>query len=401
MEKTTLSVPKKLFTLIHDGWSQIGLILLVVVGLELLLGLFLPDPGERLVASWRNMADAEANLPDTGWARKHLDEIRENWLWLEWAPFVHWRMKPLQGETLTIAEDGFRPTKSFADPSQPALRLDMYGASTMVGWGVGDDATIPAVVSRLLRDQGYNVIVNNHGQWSYIAKQEALLFALEVAKGEKPDVAVFYDGCNELIGPPQDLALGPIFSTRSRNEHAVLSYARRYDLLKQWLLNIARWSALAQLVKPDLAWEPTEGFIDEQVSRIEREYAESVTLSQTVARANEIQALYFWQPIAYHKKQLTESEKGVLDLAEDAERGGGLQFWQDYMDSVKQSLAERFTGNSSFHDISDVYDKSDDSLFMDLCHTNQQGYRMVAEKMMPAITAALDKQRNRQGLPTP
>ena len=176
---------KKIFALIRDGWGQIGLILLVVVGLELFLGLFLPDPGERLVASWRNMADAEANLPDTDWARKHLDEIRENWLWLEWAPFVHWRMRPVQGETLTIAEDGFRPTRSFSDPSQPALRLDMFGASTMVGWGVGDDATIPAVVSELLSEKGYNVIVNNRGQWSYVAKQEALLFCPRSRTGGK------------------------------------------------------------------------------------------------------------------------------------------------------------------------------------------------------------------------
>ena len=42
--------------------------------------------------------------------------------------------------------------------------------------------------------------------------------------------------------PPQDLELGPIFSTRARREHALLSYDRRGDMVKEWLLNAARWS---------------------------------------------------------------------------------------------------------------------------------------------------------------
>jgi hypothetical protein len=395
-----LSVLNKLVSLVRDSWNIIGLTLLLVLGLEFCLGLFLPSPGERLVASWRNMADADANLPDTEWARKHLDEIRENWLWLQWAPYVHWRMKPVQGETLTIGEDGYRPTRNFTNQDEPALVLHMYGASTMVGWGVADDATIPSVIAELLSKKGYNVIVKNHGQWSYIAKQEALLFALEVAQGNKPDVAVFYDGCNELIGPPQDLALGPIFSTRSQEEHAILSYERRHDLVKQWLGNTARWSALIQLVTPNLTWEPPANFIEEQVSRIEREYAESVSLSQNIAHANGIEAIYFWQPIAYHKKHLTESERGVLDLAEDAERGGSLKFWQDYMGSLEQRLNQTFADRENFHDIADTYDNSTDSLFMDLCHTNDQGYRMVAEKMLPYITAAIDNQHPGHGSPT-
>ncbi len=394
-----MSVLKKLLALIRDSWNQIGLTLLLILGLELGVGLFLPDPGERLVASWRNMADAEANLPNTDWARKHLEEIRENWLDLQWAPFVHWRMKPVEGETLTIAEDGYRPTRNLANENQPALNLHMYGASTMVGWGVQDNATIPSVMSELLSEKGYNVIVKNYGQWSYVAKQESLLFSLEVAQGNTPDIAGFYDGCNELIGPPQDLALGLIFATRSQKEYAILSYTRRYDLVKAWLMNTARWSALAQLVMPDLAWEPPDDFIEVQAGRIEREYTDALTLSQSIADANKIETIYFWQPIAYHKKQLTESEKGVLDLAEDAERGGSVEFWQNYMDTVRQRLAQRLGDRKNFHDISDTYAESTDSLFMDLCHTNKKGYRMVAEKMLPYITAAIDKQRAGQSSP--
>ena len=71
------------------------------------------------------------------------------------------------------------------------------------------------------------------------------------------------------------------------------------------------------------------------------------------------------------------------------------------MGSVEQNLARRFAGSDNFHDISNVYDESTDSMFMDLCHTNQQGYRMVAERMLPAITVALDKQLSSQNWATP
>jgi hypothetical protein len=385
-----LSLLSKFFSLLRDIWNIIGLTLILVLGLEFVLGLFVPSPAERLIASWRNMANAEANEPATEWARKHLDEIRENWLALEWAPFVHWRMKPMQGETITIGADGFRPTIDLSNNDAPAVTLQMYGASTMVGWGTGDDATIPAVIARRLKELGYNVIVKNYGQWSYIAKQEALLFALRVASGDKPDIVVFYDGCNELIGPPQDLALGPIFSTRERREHALLSYERRHDMVKEWLLNAARWSAMIQLVAPKRAWEPPDGFIDEQTDRIETQYTEAVNLSQSIADANDISALYFWQPIAYHKPHLTDSEKGVLDLTEEGERGGSLRFWQQYVATAGERLGQRLSGKANFYDISDVYRDVQDSLFMDLCHTNPAGYAMVAERMLPRITAAID-----------
>ena len=391
----------RIFSLLRDSWNIVGLTLLLVLGLEFFLGLFLPSPGERLIASWRNMADAEANEPNTEWARKHLEEIRQNWLWLEWAPFIHWRMKPLDGETLTIAEDGFRPTPKFSSENQPALEVHLYGASTMVGWGAGDDETIPAVLSKLLNESGHNVVVKNYGQWSYVAKQEALLFSLEVAHGNKPDVAVFYDGCNELIGPPQDLALGPIFATRAQKEHAILSYERRHDLMKQYLLNAARWSSLIQLVTPDRAWEPPATFIEEQTTRIAREYSASINLSQSVADANNINLLYFWQPIAYHKAHLTESEKSVLDLAEDAERGGSLDFWQRYMASVDDRLEESLGNKQNFHNISDTYNDTTQPMFMDLCHTNPAGYRIVAEKMLPYISAAIDERASKSGKQQP
>lgn len=387
----------KLFAFLRDSWNIIGLTLLLVLGLEFILGFFLPTPGERLVASWRNMADAEANEPETEWARKHLDEIRENWLWLEWAPYVHWRMKPMQGETLTIEQDGFRPTPDFSTDDTAALTVHMYGASTMVGWGTPDDATIPAVIARNLRDLGYNVVVRNYGQWSYVAKQEALLFSLNTASGQQPDLAVFYDGCNELIGPPQDLELGPIFSSRAQREHALLSYERRHAMVKEWLLNAAKWSSLMQLVASNQTWEPPEGFIEQQTNRIMTEYSEAMKLSQAVADANGITALYFWQPIAYHKNTLSESEKGVLDLSDDPERGGTAGFWRDYMRSVDAALDKQFSDQDNYHDISDTYAESTESLFMDLCHTNPHGYAMVAERMLPYITTALDQRLGARG----
>jgi hypothetical protein len=56
-----LSLLSKFFALLRDIWNIIGLTLLLLLGLEFVLGLFVPSPAERLIASWRNMAKAEAN----------------------------------------------------------------------------------------------------------------------------------------------------------------------------------------------------------------------------------------------------------------------------------------------------------------------------------------------------
>jgi len=56
----------------------------------------------------------------------------------------------------------------------------------------------------MLRKVRDNVVVYNFGRAGYYSTQERILFEYFVAKGVKPDVAIFLDGLNDFFEKEKD-----------------------------------------------------------------------------------------------------------------------------------------------------------------------------------------------------
>ena len=118
-----------------------------------------------------------------------------------WEPYLYFRQKPFQGETIHVGSDGLRDLaaafqRPWAAGARP-IKLLMPGGSSLWGFGVRDDQTIPSLVARLLSEQGYRVEVKNLAEIGYTSTQELVALDGELQAGYQPDVVTFYDGVND------------------------------------------------------------------------------------------------------------------------------------------------------------------------------------------------------------
>ena len=96
--------------------------------------------------------------------------------------------------------DGLRLSyQSDLAESPNSLDVHFFGGSTMFGTGQRDNYTIPSQVARRAESDGVPIRVTNHGQNGWVIWEALAEFQLMFARGEIPDVAVFYDGYNETL----------------------------------------------------------------------------------------------------------------------------------------------------------------------------------------------------------
>ena len=112
----------------------------------------------------------------------------------EFAPFVEWQPRPYHGETLTIDDARHRvtPTPRQVAPSAPIVRF--FGGSTMLGEGSTDAGTIPAQFARL--NPAYRPV--NQGRDAFNSRQGLEQVRNLANEGARTDVAVFYEGTNDV-----------------------------------------------------------------------------------------------------------------------------------------------------------------------------------------------------------
>lgn len=367
---------------------MLGITCLLIVVLNVASSLFVRSPDEEMADSWQLMAQAEANS-DKQWSLKHINEIRANWLKMTWRPYLHFGMDPLQGETITIDAHGRRRTWNPKRTSGNPFRIFFFGGSTLVGWGSRDEFTIPSILSKKLAAQGQNIEVINFGRWTYINTQEMLLLIEQLRKQNIPNLAIFYDGCNEVVGPADDLDTGgPIFSVRMSNEHAILTYDRRWDLLKRTLGNFVRWSPLARLVVQQRPWEAPPDFVANHTDVISANYVANVRLTDALARSFGFLVAFYWQPVAYTKQTLTDNERRLLDLDGSPEQGS-VSFWREYAETARRKVRHALANTEAFHDISDALNQRQDSVYMDKCHVNELANEIIADRILDDVLPML------------
>lgn len=122
-------------------------------------------------------------------------------------PILGWRMATAGGSGPLNVVDGRRVSYQ---PADPTVTVWWFGGSTMFGLVQRDDHTIPSEVARLAERDGIRIRSVNFGVESYNAVQEALAFGLALAGREAtaPDLAVFYDGANELATAVERVEVG-------------------------------------------------------------------------------------------------------------------------------------------------------------------------------------------------
>jgi len=130
---------------------------------------------------------------DRAYAEKIFSEFNGG-IETRYEPFIGWTRLPYRGITITIDEAGDRVHPS-PPPSRARGVVRFFGGSTMWGTGVDDRGTIPALFAAM--NPGFEV--HNHGETAYTSRQSLDRLINLIAAGEAIDLAVFFDGVNDVV----------------------------------------------------------------------------------------------------------------------------------------------------------------------------------------------------------
>jgi lysophospholipase L1-like esterase len=378
-------------------WHVVGLLLVAVlvteVGVE----------GWRRLSRWLRyrragrpdrsaMADAYVGAE---WSAAYFDEFRRA-VRVDWKPYVEWWQRPFHGAFVTIDERGLRPTPGEHEAAQGAIRILCFGGSTMMGMGARDACTIPALLARRLGELGYRVALSNLGQLGHNSTQETITLQQLLKAGEPIDIALFYDGINEMACAEQTGRADGLFNeARRRAEFNLLHADRRRDLLTAALMAAAprtlrRLRRLTGLPlrgpMPAAEAELTQVDIGVLAAEVIAVYAANLRLVRLLARDYGFRPIFFWQPVLTTKREMTVDERRWdKDYTRDPEARRRL-----YRAILAARRGSREIADApDTVDLSALFDDWTDPVYIDLYHLSEAGNAAVAEAMLPAVTAAI------------
>jgi len=251
---------------------------------------------------------------------------------------------------------------------QHAPEVVFYGGSTLWGQGSRDLHTIPSEVARLAEADGLPLVAVNRAQRGWTSWQEFHAFEQRSARGDRPDLAVFYDGVNEVATEPWMFGNQPVEysqqavidrfaqsqgDTGTGSWHSVIG-----PVVDEWRTRSIGTRAITralQVVQADPTAPPaktTPVSVDEAGKTVASIYRRAVALSRMVGEQHRIPAMFFWQP-------------------------------QQNRDGIYQQATDRL--DPQVIDLSRSLDGRDDVYFPDGWHTNEAGTKRVAAAMWRSL----------------
>ncbi|MGE5270563.1 MAG: hypothetical protein ACM3JG_12925 [Thiohalocapsa sp.] len=378
-------------------WHVVGILVLAVLVTE-----FGIDGLRRLS---RRLRYGRFRLPDRSagadayrgadWATAYFDEFHRC-VRVGWKPYVEWWQRPYRGLYVTLDERGLRPTPGEREAGAEAARILCFGGSTMMGMGARDEATIPAVLARRLGATGHAAKITNFGQLGHNSSQEALTLVQQLKAGLGADIVAFYDGINEMICAEQTGEPDRLFNDSRRvAEFNLLHPSRRGDLLRAAVIaamprTMRRLRQLTGLPLRGPLPPPEADLATVDIALLARRvidvYAFNLRLVRRLGQEHGFRTLFFWQPVISTKVVKSPDEQRFeQDYTHDVGRRRAL--YQAILDE-RRRRPELVTAPDVI-DLSAIFDKEAEPVYIDAYHLSESGNAAVAEAMLPAFTAAL------------
>jgi lysophospholipase L1-like esterase len=310
-----------------------------------------------------------------------------------WLPYTYFRTAPFAGRFHNVGPDGIRLTVPSPGPGAHP-RVFVFGGSTVWGVGARDAETIPSHLARLLRGAGRSVEVRNFGEGGYVSTQSLILFLRRLELGDAPDVAVFYEGFNDVYSAVSGGRSGiPLYeSNRERDFEAGQREREREGRLASALVPLAlplQWvghgSDTARGGPP--AADPGLVAKSADARGVVDLYLANLAAARVLADAHGVRAIFVWQPHPYLGKALTRFE---AEQVQGFERYcPGLTRALGDVDRELRGRAAAGAVPAGFLDLSRVFEGSAGPVYVDFCHLTERGNETVAERLLPVVLAAL------------
>jgi hypothetical protein len=387
---------KRALAFLQTAWSIAGITLVLVLLTEGGFRAFftirdrlgtVTEPDRRVLAEGYSGAR---------WPAQHYRELAR--LEDRWEPYVYFRQKPFQGETIHVGSDGLRatwhpPSGALGRPGARPIKLLMLGGSSLWGFGARDDQTIPSLVARGLSDQGFRVEVKNLAEIGYTSTQELVALVRELQAGYRPDVVTFYDGVNDTTAAflEKEAGLTTNEINRRKEFNLLQSPARLAAALASQLIRDSGSYRFAEAVRRKLGGgrgTPRPALADESMRSLSGEvvriYEANVELAEHLGHAYGFRPLFFWQPIVFTKPVLVPFER-----EEALKYGWTERIFADVYARIGSSPA--LEADRAFRDLSGIFADTKELVYIDYCHTTETANARIAAEIAQSVIAAVER----------
>jgi lysophospholipase L1-like esterase len=383
-----VKIRKHFFSIIKNIWLVLGILLLLSIFLCLISSFYLHQ----------NTSDYKrvGGYPDKDkkWAKGYFIESEQ--IQSEWNSYNYWRCRPIGGKYINIDQNGIRHTTgnivSENSGDHGPLKIFMFGGSALWGLGARDDYTIPSYVAKICADRGLSVQVTNFGQLGYVSTQEVIELFLQLRNNNIPDLVVFYDGVNDCYTMLQGSQPGSPKNEYNRVAEFNL-LLRPFDIPRELLIRSDVFKVARKISKNSFNIKPrgpvnvyNHREIGQKAVDI---YLNNIRLVSSMLKSisnKSILSLYYWQPTIYFKKHLTLYEEQEYSSSKANE---------DIFTAADERIKEKrlIYEDCNFYNIQNIFMAQKEPIFIDMCHLNADGNKIVANRMVDDILM-FSKQRS-------
>jgi len=298
-------------------------------------------------------------------------------------PFRMWSWPRWHGKYVNVEETELGLLRRTVNPVRPGCdkqvtkKVWFLGGSTAWGMSAPDIATIPSYLSQKLNAHANSCFeVFNLGIIGYVTNQEMIYLLQELKAGQRPDIAIFYDGINDTyIGaywPALPATHSDYFEIKAKLESKILSWPELVQ--RSYFLQIL--SKLQERAQARLRGERPQRERAALAKATLDNYESNLHLVRVLARAYGFDVRFFWHPsLLYGKKPLTPLEKSLRETGE----------FPKAVQAVYEEAERRASSSGEFVFLGRIFDQASEPLYVDEFHLGPRGNEIVAESIATAI----------------
>lgn len=315
--------------------------------------------------------------PDFNDEEREILLVERSSLYVEYEAFTGYREKEFHGKYVNISPYGFRYKDNFIwpPPSNKTI-VFTFGGSTLFGYGLPDNQTIPFFIEEKLKLKNSDVVVYNFGRAGYFSTQERILFEKLISSGIIPNIAVFFDGLNDfyhLDGLPSFFEDNFNFVNDQNKRVFESSFTASKFKIKDKVTPFEPYDK--KNIEGNVVKEKLMGVIDN--------YIANVNIINVISKKFKIKTFFFWQPIPIYKN--SEDSNLFIKYLDKKHLNSkdGYTLFQDLIIKKKVILPLNFFW------LADIQENREGIIYLDTVHYTAFFSRVISE----IIVCELNKQQ--------
>lgn len=302
-----------------------------------------------------------------GLSATEIDQLQRECCSIRFAyePFFQFVPRPMKTRFVEITSYGARVNQVPAPwpPDPEAFNVFVFGGSTMFGYHLPNEKTVPARLEARLREHfsDTNIWCYNFGAGFHFSSQERARFAALLASNVFPDAAIFVDGLNDFYQPMGTPEFSYDFYHFSAPDGSAPDHLRRLD-------------------HAGFDTGQRAGLVDQILAR----YRRNVHLINAMAERVGVQSFYVAHPVPYFAHPENDPEVYPFQLVSHEYENAFYRIGYTRF----EMLANSGSLGPQFLWAADVFKDATKPMYADRVHYNPAGADILAEHLLRLCLAA-------------